>query len=220
MKKICPNCGRQGIDGSDFCGECGKKLVDITQPEVPSAGSDPRLIQDEERARYSLRNGYIANIIAGNDIIKDDALISNRRVYVSHRDFNLFSKKTVEARINLEDISAMTIVHQNPWNWFVLGLLSALAFFAVVFLWLSEVMTFEDTREVIPYLMIPLTLAAVFFCIWIYKKKSYLKIEYASGGGNPGDSAGVLTIPLRFYGLAKIREFQKEVFLAKDELEK
>ncbi|MBO4687621.1 MAG: zinc ribbon domain-containing protein [Clostridiales bacterium] len=238
MKKVCPACGRLGLEGSDFCGECGNRLVEAPASPVPAAvpqvsaqtgvpqtntvlnKRDARVISTEEKSGFSLKNGYISHMVTAGELIKDDALITEKRLYYNQTQWTLFSKKTVETRLDVEDISATTLVHNNPWNFVALAVLSLIVF--VIDIILAQNKVWDDLPSIasVSIMFTPLILMVVFLVLWLYFRQSYFKVEYASGNGKGNDSSGVLVIPVRFYGIERIREFQKQIYLAKDAVRK
>ena len=229
MKKVCPNCGREGLEGSDFCGECGTRLVEkVVKEQAPSPKQQPdvtrdvskrvRAVDTDEQLRYSLKNGYISNVLFSDNLSREDVLITDKRLYFNHTLFNFLSKKRIEARVDLEDISCSTIEHNNPWNWFVLALLSFITLVVMIVLFMSDIVRFDDATNGATMAIIPFALTIVFIFVWYYKKNTFLTIEYGSGCGKGMDTTGIIRIPVRIYDLERVREFQRALYLAKDEL--
>ena len=90
MSTICKNCGTQVNDGVKFCTGCGKPIspegannVVVPSGEYNFSTGAKGFVDTNENGAYSLRNGLLMNYISGEGFVKEDAVITNRRLYYS-----------------------------------------------------------------------------------------------------------------------------------------
>lgn len=137
---FCSNCGAQWVETQTFCAKCGKTLphkqptnsnpsaeagnsgnakvfVIEGQPEYTSSTGSRGFVSPDEVFRYSLKNGVILNLISGEGWKKEDAIITNKRLYYNGKIIKLVGGLSVyrgEAIADLDDITGTKIVEEKP----------------------------------------------------------------------------------------------------------
>lgn len=209
MALMCPICKSVLPDGSRVCTNCGTKFA-ATAPGS-AAPQNPEcnawLVEPNERIRYSLKNGFLTNVISSEGFIDEDAVITDKRLYYNVTSWRSLVRSRTEMKIDLDDITATTITDSNP---IILLVLSGL----VLLFGIVSAMFF------MPLVIVGILLSLVFAASWYSMKKTYFKVEYA-GGSTFGmvKNNGVLYFSVKKYGIKAVREFQKEIHKAKYELE-
>lgn len=241
MAIFCPSCRKQLPDTADFCDVCGTRVNPAFQGGLPPVGqqapltpppqfqTQPQqqahpqlqyqqqnfsvpasawLVDPNEKIKFSLKNGFLTNIISSEGFINEDAIITDKRLYYNVTSWNSLIKHRTEMKIDLDDITATTITDFNPILILILG---AIAFFA----------SFIIIDNSAGALALGFIIAIVSVIEWWMMKKTYFKIEYAGGSSMGGmRNNGALYFSVKKYGMDAIRAFQKEIHLAKTELNK
>ena len=191
-------------DSSKFCLRCGINLAQVAEeakpkePYVSSTGATG-FIGTGEGGSFSLKNGRVMNILSGEGFVKEDAIITDKRLYYSARSglININSKEEV---VDVADITGTKIMDYRPYSMFICAGLSLIAGFVAA-----------GVTEDPSFGLIGVLLAAVFVAVFFIAKKSHLRIEYA--GGN-------INFSVKKYGLQNVRAFQRQIYIAKEKLEK
>ena len=183
-----------------FCLQCGNKLnaeAESAQPANPAnptaAQNDQKnntFVSDDEYVVATLKNGMVLNVISGEGLKTEDAIITNKRLYYNHKT-GIVNVRSQEEKVNIKDITGTKIANFNP-----IGILiiAALAFIVAL---IAKV-----------WALIPIALLiAVFFFI---ARKCHLKIEYAGGA---------IYFSVKKYGMNNIRAFQKAIYTLKDSMD-
>lgn len=182
--KICPKCGKNYNDETDYCMNCGVKLAgsvsqenEIYEPEEDeeikiSQSNKDILIDNDEEIYAELGTGYIKNIITNGDISSVKAILTQKRLYLSGKTY-IISKNTLmelsESKIiNVEDITGTGFVYFN--NAMFISIAMLLIFGG--FLLYDYVMTLA---------IIMFIASALFFINYFITRKSLFKIEYPGG---------------------------------------
>ena len=176
-------------------------------PSHYSIPADAWLVDPNEKIRYSLKNGYLINAISNEGFISEDAVITDKRIYYNITSMGLVKYRT-EMKIDLQDITATTITDSNPVILLVLGALLGIAGVigsisdAPIGLWVGFLVG-----------------ALVLVAYWYMLRKTYFKIEYAGGSSNGFQNSGALYFSVKKYGMDAVRNFQRELHLAKSQLD-
>ena len=177
-------------------------------PSQYSIPADAWLVDPHEKIKFSLKNGYLVNVISNEGFISEDAVITDKRLYYNITSMGLVKYRT-EMKIDLEDITATTITDSNPVILLVLGALLGIAGVigsisdAPIGLWIGFLVG-----------------ALVLVAYWYMLRKTYFKIEYAGGSANGLQPSGSLYFSVKKYGMDAVRNFQRELHLAKSDLNK
>ncbi len=195
---ICPNCGHNNADGSGFCVECGTKFNAETEqaqatPQAtaaPAPSANSIFVSEDEYVVATLKNGMALNMISGEGLKTEDAIITNKRLYYNHKT-GVINVRSQEEKVNIKDITGTKIANYNPIGILILGAL-VLIVALIAKLWA----------------MIPAAL--VFVVVYFLAKKCHLKIEYAGG---------FIYFSVKKYGMNNIRAFQKAIYTLKDSID-
>ncbi|MBO4650336.1 MAG: zinc ribbon domain-containing protein [Clostridiales bacterium] len=175
-------------------------------PSHYSIPADAWLVDPNEKIKFSLKNGYLINVISNEGFISEDAVITDKRLYYNITSMGLVKYRT-EMKIDLEDITATTITDSNP---VVLLVLAA-------FTGLTSIMMSISKAPVGLWIGF-LVAALILVCYWYMLRKTYFKIEYAGGSVNGFQPSGSLYFSVKKYGMDAVRNFQRELHLAKSDL--
>ncbi|MBR2876131.1 MAG: zinc ribbon domain-containing protein [Clostridia bacterium] len=208
--KQCAFCGKDNADDSSFCISCGKELGATASqaqavnpvPVQPNVNSNvpPKknsgFISDDEYVVASLLNSKALNILSGEGVKSEDAVLTNKRLYYTSKK-GILNINAQEEKVNVKDITGTKIANNNP-----LGLLviSALA------LIIGLIMAITNNEiEMFFFIFLPVTLVLLF--VYLFLKKSKLRIEYAGGS---------ISFSVKKYKKENIQFFQKSIYLVKD----
>lgn len=219
--KVCSACGNNCEDNAIFCTSCGNAFeVEATEEqnfnaetvfEEPQTTEEPKkdekisinfpdgiFVSKDEYLVANLENGVFENIISGEGFKSEGAVLTNKRLYYNHKR-GILNVRRQEEKIDVKDITGTKIATFNPVGLLILPIL----------LIIVAVLGTISTEE--PSLFMPLILPAfVLFLIYLFAKKSHLKIEYAGGA---------IYFSVKKYGKENIRRFQKAIHAVKDYIE-
>ena len=148
-------------------------------------------VQENEKAIADLKNGYLNNVLSGEGILKENAVVTNKRLYYDNRR-GLLWRVEERDRINIEDITAVKIAKATSLYFLAVGIAVALALF-----FLKE-----------KYYQVLAPLAVILGVILdIILSKNYLSIEYAGGH---------IRFSVKQYKMEHIVRFQEAIFRVKD----
>lgn len=176
-------------------------------------GSTQWLIDPDEQIRYSLTNGYLTNMINKDAMLKEDAVVTNKRIYLCNTTYAGINRSRTELKLDLRDVTATRIdVVSRPW----LMILSILSLIAGVIMTIVGVVNLNDRHytgtDMVSVFFIGCSLiivAIILFISFISIRDTLFTIQYAGCG----DSGVVFNT--KKYGLTKVREFQREIHVAK-----
>ena len=177
-------------------------------PSQYSIPADAWLVDPHEKIKFSLKNGYLVNVISNEGFISEDAVITDKRLYYNITSMGLVKYRT-EMKIDLEDITATTITDSNP---VILLVLAA-------FTGMTSIITCIENAPFALWFGFMIA-ALILVCYWYMLRKTYFKIEYAGGSANGLQPSGSLYFSVKKYGMDAVRNFQRELHLAKSDLNK
>ncbi len=210
--KICPVCRHSNADESTFCLACGNKLADegrqvqtikpaVNQQKDRINVAFPQnndFVSNDEYVVATLSNGVVLNLVSGEGFKTEDAVLTNKRLYYNHKT-GILNIQTQEEKVNIKDITGSKITNYNPLGIFIL------AIFVAVFGLFGSIAASDF--EIFPIFL----LASLFlFVVYLFIKKSHLKIEYAGGS---------IYFSVKKYGKENIIKFQKSIYAVKDHIE-
>lgn len=228
--KTCNNCNTQNADDSQFCVGCGMRfeavntvadetsyndannvppqsteswnLFNENTDVIRPTGTD-RFVSADEYVIATLENGYAMNMISGEGLKKEDAILTNRRLYYNHTE-GILNVRTQEEKVNVKDITGTKIADYNP----IYLLILSIIMFAIILFGLAVGSSSRGGFPmVLPTLFSP---ALIFLVLYFVLKKKYLKIEYAGGA---------IHFSVKKYGMQNIQMFQKSIHAVKDYIE-
>lgn len=219
--KFCSQCGKQLTEEVDICPYCGKNtgihpeqqvqpVIETSksvQPEASTSDNQPKytsttgakgFISSDEHVVCGLKNGFAANILSGEGFQKEDAVVTNKRLYYNNKR-GLISIIRNEAIIDLRDVTGTKIMDYKFYGFLILAALLVIAGFA---LWLG----FGWNASSLLYFIIPaIILVILYFILHI----SFLVIDYAGGS---------IKFSVKKYSIKNIREFQRSIYSSKEKL--
>ena len=208
MIKFCPSCGYELENGSKFCMRCGNQVPAENDASMAQAAQNPvnytsstgaiGFISKGEGRSFSLKNGRLMNVISGEGFVKEDAVLTDKRLYYSASS-GLINKNLHEEIVNIEDITGTKIADFKPYACFV---------FAFILFFVGVVLA--STRGVPIGFSISCFISAFSLVVSFFiAKKSYLRIEYAGG---------YIGFSVKKYGMQNVREFQRQIYIAKEDM--
>lgn len=171
------------------------KAFDKNVDYIASTGARG-FVSEDEVALYSLNNGNIAHMVAGRGWVSDDAVLTDKRLYYTCNT-GFITKTRDEQIVDLEDITGTKIRDHSPLGYLILAVL----FF------LGGIIAGTAERDLEPLIFIGIILAIVMVIIYWLKKDAILSIEYAGG---------FIDFRVKYYGMDKIRAFQRCIYAAKE----
>ena len=212
--KVCPNCGEaleknSGFEGmKDFAGQKvqqasanfqgvyhetkdeRKKSVNMNTINVTFASPD-------EQLQTVIKGGYVRNIFSGGGLSQEIGAITNRRLYYRGKNYKSAGSGKEDCTVDLQDITSTGFSYYSS-VWYIL--------IAVVFL-LAGLILAAGMEE--SGIMVVLWLFALLsFIRYFFSKRTIYVITYAGGS---------LGMNVSFFGLEAIREFDRQLHIAKDE---
>lgn len=203
---ICNHCGSSLPDDAVFCNVCGNIVNSAAsngnhqqQYYKQPSNENGIFVDPNEKIVATLSNGMAQNVISGEGLKKERAIVTDKRLYYSIKK-GVINITQIEQKIDIKDITGTNITGLNP-----VGLL-IFAGILLIFAIILAVSTGEP--ELIPAFIMP---AIALTVIYFVSFKKFFKIDYA--GGN-------IRFSLRGYSMEKAREFQKSIYAVKDTLNK
>lgn len=202
---ICPSCGASIPDGSRFCTICGSPIGAASQqaysqsqqysapPENDSVFSGSPFVDPGEQVVATLENGFTANLLSGEGFLKEDAYVTNKRIYYN-ASHGILNKTKTRNIIDLTEVTGTKLVDVKHYGFLVLAALCVLAMLFVRFAAIS---------------LSSLTTALVFVALFFITNKKHLRIEYAGG---------FIYFSVRKYSMNNVIDFQKAIYQQKDAL--
>ena len=207
----CPKCKKEIPEGSDFCPECGASVAPAPTPApapAPAENANPSggiFVDADEKVVATLRNGILLNILSGEGLKGEDAILTNKRLYYNHRS-GLISYVRVEEKIDVADITGTKISDSNPLGLLIFAILLAVIAFVIGGIGIAQ----AQTAALAPAFGIFLV-ALFFLIIYLIALKKHLRIEYAGG---------FIQFSVKGYKMENVRAFQKSIHALKEQLRK
>ncbi len=159
-------------------------------------------ISGTEKDALSLKNGMVQNILSGDGLAREDAVLTNERLYYCIKS-GVLDVHYQEDIIDLEDITACKITDLKPYGLLVGAVLLMLA----SYFWSNSSLNENPGQGIfLAGLVLGVCMIAGFFIL----KKSFLEIQYAGGR---------IRFSVKKYKMKDVREFQRRIYLNKDRLE-
>ena len=201
MSFLCPNCGMTLDDGVSFCIRCGANMAQYSTPYqvdyqpqqqvYASSTGASGFVGASEGGSFSLKNGRVMNVISGEGFVKEDAIITDKRIYYSAKS-GLINVNSLEEIVNIKDVTGTKIADYKPYSLLILAgiaLIGGLIAKHALYGFLS---------------------ALIFVIVFFIAKKSWLRIDYAGGS---------IRFSVKKYGLDNVRAFQRQIYTIKDQME-
>ena len=203
----CSNCGAEIGEETKFCEKCGTPVQEMAgrnQEDVvmseggkkyKSSTGAKGFVVENEGGSFSLKNGWTANILAGEGLLREDAIITNKRLYYNYNR-GIITKVKKECIVDIDDITGTEITDMQPRGCIVLAILSLLLFIII------GALQGEGS-----WFGLGIVMAVIFTCLYFILKQAFLVIQYAGGS---------IRFSVKFYGLANVRAFQRRIYFEKD----
>lgn len=218
---VCPDCGakvEKEINFSNVTDYAGKKAQQVSENiqsqvqnfrQAQAESAESRKIKDvselfvnaEEQQRAVIGGGYLRNMLNAGVLGKGFGVLTDRRLYYRGKCFykmgGRYMKTDEDCVIDLQKISSTGFTYTR-YLWLLLLSIISLA---------VGVFVSMDWGNLAPF-----SYAFCFFIVfvipYILLKKSVYTVTYAGGS---------LSIKASAYGVSQVRDFDKELHLAKDE---
>lgn len=171
-----------------------QKAVKTNKTNIQLPRGNGLFVDASEVTVATLTNGMVLNFISGEGLRKEDAILTDKRMYYNHTD-GLINLRTTEEKVNLRDITGTKIHDWNP-----RGILIIAALFILIGLYCV-------VEGMGGGFFFGLLMALVFGVVYLILKKKFLRIEYAGGH---------IDFSVKKYSMANIREFQRCIHAMKD----
>jgi hypothetical protein len=188
-------------DGVSFCIRCGANMAQYSTPYqvdyqpqqqvYTSSTGASGFVGASEGGSFSLKNGRVMNVISGEGFVKEDAIITDKRIYYSAKS-GLINVNSLEEIVNIKDVTGTKIADYKPYSLLILAgiaLIGGLIAKHALYGFLS---------------------ALIFVIVFFIAKKSWLRIDYAGGS---------IRFSVKKYGLDNVRAFQRQIYTIKDQME-
>jgi len=203
MAQFCTSCGMELKSGQRFCTRCGAAVNEQSSApgsptEYTSSTGASGFISLGEGRSFSLKNGWLMNVVSGEGFVKEDAVLTDKRLYYSS-SAGIINKNSREEIVNITDITGTKIADYKPYSFIIIA---AIAF-------LLGVIFMAAMRRGTSQGLVCFGVAVIWLLAFFIVKKSYLRIEYAGG---------YIGFSVKKYGIKNVREFQRQIYIAKEDL--
>ena len=142
----------------------------------------------------------VDNILSGEGFKTEGAVLTNKRLYYSHKK-GIINVYTQDEKVDVKDITGSKVTNFNPLGILILSILALTVggIFSIL-LEAPELMA----ASILPFLFLFL------FLIYLFARKSHLRIEYAGGS---------IYFSVKKYKKENIRLFQKCIYIVKDNID-
>ncbi len=199
---LCPKCGHNNADQSTFCLQCGNKLnteAEKSQNANPAAAptTDDIFISADEHVVATIKNGMAINLLTGEGIKSEKAIVSNKRVYYRNMKVNVGKGSAANNSnagdyvVNIKDVTGTRITSNNPWGLLVFAALLLIAAIAA---------------KIYALILVTLIFAAMYFL----SRRTLLEVQYAGG---------VIRFDLKGYSMKNVRAFRNAIYTVKDSID-
>ena len=151
-------------------------------------GVPVRFVDEQEVAVADLKNGYLNNILSGEGLMTENAIVTDRRVYYNRKS-GLLLRIEERDTIDVDDITGIKISRAASYVFSAFG---------------AGVGLFLAVNGLIPYGVLAFFLGII---IDLIVTKNYLSIEYAGGH---------IKFSVKKYSMENVADFQEAVFQVKD----
>ncbi len=202
---LCPNCGHNNANESAFCLQCGNKLnaeTEQSQPANPSADQkNPKndiFVSEDEYVVATIKNGMAINLLTGEGLKGEKAIVSNKRVYYQNLKVGLSMKEAAanntnsgEYVVDIKDVTGTRITQNNPWWLFILAAITLIGAFALDAIYL-------------------IVFTLLFVAMYFLTRRTLLEVQYAGGA---------IRFDLKGYSMKNVRAFRNAIYTIKDSID-
>lgn len=172
-----------------------------------------QFVDQSETPVATLGNGYLQNFLLGKKVKRGAAIVTQKRLYYFGKGYLGKGRHTISCQeeniIPLESISQTRFVHVRPVGliWFGIALL---VIGALVPLWAYDLFHIRDGMWA--ELIAVFVAAGLFFIVGGFLRRG-TSFEISFPGGK-------YLFPVKYYPIADMRDFQRQLHLMKDHLKK
>ncbi len=175
-------------------------------------------VNTDEEPLAALGNGYLQNLASYGLFSKGNSVLSNRRVYFNGRTFykgtgkkgwgSVRQSKIVE----IDDVNGTEFTLYSPIGLLITGIVCCVISFLAIIVF--AIMGMGDSfysgnisSAGITYMSAVLLIGMINIITYLIKRKTFFSINYAGGS---------IGFPISWLGMETIRDFQRQLHLAKD----
>lgn len=155
---------------------------------------DEVFVEKDEKPVATLSNGLVLNLLSGEGLRNEQAVLTDKRLYYNHRE-GLINRISTREIINADDITGTKITDNKPY--------SLLIWAALIFIGTLITSIQSDDSTAIVFGIITAIVIVILFLALI---KKWLLIEYAGGR---------IRLSVKKYGMNNIIAFQKAIYRVK-----
>lgn len=220
--KNCPVCGTENKDADIFCKSCGASLDApasggwdnaVEAQSVQNAGKKSSrrdaFVDQSEEIISTIGSNYLQNFLSGGKVERGIGILTQKRFYYKGKNYSGTGKDmksaTEEGVVSMDDITFSRFVYTRPTGLLIAALLSFLVAAAIGVL---AIIFYHDEwlLYVIPVPVIP---SLLFLIRYFTSRQTLFLVSF------PGGSFG---FNVKYYPIADIRDFQRQLHLLKDRL--
>jgi hypothetical protein len=174
-----------------------------------------KFFNPDEKQITTIGTGYVANYLAGGDVERAGATLTNKRVYFSGRIFSRNDKGKISSTkqrkvVNVRDVTGVGYTQYDPIHYILIGIvvfiLGITAYRMTGDTWFGE---FQASEFGNLCLAGGIVVGVVYVIMFFVKRKTLLSIEYA--GGN-------IAFDVRWFSSEEADIFIRNIHLAKDKI--
>ena len=155
---------------------------------------DEVFVEKDERPVATLSNGLVLNLLSGEGLRNEQAVLTDKRLYYNHRE-GLINRISTREIINTDDITGTKITDNKPYS---LLIWAALIFIGTL---ITSIQSDDSTAIVCGSIV-----AIVMVILFLVLIQKWLLVEYAGGR---------IRLSVKKYGMNNIIAFQKAIYRVK-----
>ncbi|MEJ8752961.1 hypothetical protein [Coprococcus sp. HCN-4056] len=155
---------------------------------------DEVFVEKDEKPVATLSNGLVLNLLSGEGLRNEQAVLTDKRLYYNHRE-GLINRISTREIINTDDITGTKITDNKPYS---LLIWAALIFIGT----LITSIQLDDSTAIVCGIIVAIVMV-ILFLVLIQK---WLLVEYAGGR---------IRLSVKKYGMNNIIAFQKAIYRVK-----
>ncbi len=226
---ICKECGAQNEDNVIFCYKCGAQIneansnsndnqnaqfseihsdINICVDEYAAEKYQAFLISPDEKVIAQIGNGYYDNFVSSGSVSSVQAFLTDRRLYLQGKFWaeKFSSFKIQEKVIDIREITGSGFEYSSKPKILVMGVIEIIIINILILL---LALSFSDDFpiSVTSVFLLCTFVMVVHAAVYFLSRRTLFVIEYAGGR---------ISFDTKMIGLPILREFQKQIRMAKD----
>lgn len=215
VNSICPSCGTQLVNG--ICPICTNRQM-VTGKSADDAQFKRLFVSPNEQLVTTLGNTYLQNYINNGSVYKGFSVVSDKRAYFYGTSYNIVynnngTAKAIKSRssqmIDLRDITGTGFKNTVDIGYLIA---SIILFVVIIITSLMSVYMGNSYQMGDIYSSLIIVSLIVWVCLifkYLASRLSLVFIQYAGGE---------IAIDIRWFSEQEIKDFQKQLRLAKDKV--